>query len=161
MERVNESDIEWSEYDQGANQFRRKRLSNAVGTDELGCSLYELESGTRAWPYHYHTANEEAMFVLAGTGLVRTDDDECAVDAGDFLTFPADESGGHQVVNDSDGPLRYLMVSTMEEPDVTVYPEMEKIGVFAGSAPGSADERTVHGYYPRDGDVEYWDSDEE
>jgi uncharacterized cupin superfamily protein len=159
MPKIHEDDLDWSEYEHDEHHFRRKRLSNAVDADKLGCSLYELESGSRSWPYHYHTANEEAMFVLSGTGMARTVDGERDIEAGDFLVFPADEDGGHQIVNDGDEPLRYLAVSTMEEPDVTVYPEMEKFGVFAGSAPGSADERTLHGYYPLDADVEYWDEE--
>jgi hypothetical protein len=45
----------------------------------------------------------------------------------------------------------------MTEPDVTVYPEMEKFGVFVGAAPGGRDERPFEGYYPTDADVGYWD----
>jgi uncharacterized cupin superfamily protein len=155
--RINETDLDWNEYDENGHHFKRKELSNAVDAEELGCSLYELPSGERSWPYHYHTANEEAMFVLDGTGMVRLGDDELPLSAGDFVTIPADEDGGHQVVNDSDGPLRYLMVSTMNEPDVTVYPEMGKFGVFAGSPPGGREERSLHGYYPLDADVPYWE----
>lgn len=155
--RVNESDLDWDEYDHGDAGFRRKELGDAADSEELGCSLYELPAGKRSWPYHYHTANEEAIYVLAGEGLLRADDGEHDLTAGDFVTFHADESGGHQVVNDSDGTLRYLAVSTMNEPDVTVYPEMEKIGVYVGAPPGGRGERSLQGYYPIDADVEYWD----
>jgi len=155
--KVNEADIEFDEYDRGENAFRRKELSNTTDAEKLGCSLYELDSGKRSWPYHYHTANEEAIFVLSGTGMLRSDDDEHALKEGDFVSLPADESGGHQVVNDSDGVLRYLMVSTMEEPDITIYPEMEKFGVYAGSPPGGREERSFSGYFPLDADIDYWD----
>jgi uncharacterized cupin superfamily protein len=157
--RVNETDIDWKEYEQEGYNFKRKELSNAVDAEMLGCSLYELPPGERSWPYHYHTANEEAMFVLDGTGTLRLGDDELQLSSGDFVTIPADEDGGHQVVNDSDEPLRYVMVSTMNEPDVTVYPEMGKFGVFAGSPPGGREERSLHGYYPLDADVPYWDEE--
>ncbi|MEF8786716.1 MAG: cupin domain-containing protein [Haloarculaceae archaeon] len=157
MSRVNESDLDWNEYDHGDSAFRRKELGDAAGSDKLGCSLYELPPGKRSWPYHYHTANEEAIYVLAGEGTLRADDGEHDLTAGDFVPFHADESGGHQVVNDGDDPLRYLAVSTMEEPDVTIYPEMEKFGVYVGSPPGGRDERTFDGYYPIDADVDYWD----
>jgi len=154
---VNESDLEWSEYDREDTAFRRKELGDAAGGKQLGCSLYELPPGEQSWPYHYHTANEEAMYVLAGEGLLRADDGEHDLTAGDYVSFPADESGGHRVVNDSDDVLRYLAVSTMTEPDVTVYPEMGKIGVFVGAPPGGRDERSLHGYYPIDADVGYWE----
>jgi uncharacterized cupin superfamily protein len=158
--KVNESDLDWAEYDHGESTFRRKELSNALGGSEVGCSLYELPPGKRSWPYHYHTANAEAIYVLAGEGQIRLADSEESLVAGDYVALPADESGGHQVVNDGEEPLRYLVVSTMNEPDVTVYPEMGKIGVYAGSPPGGRDERTVHGYYNVDDDVAYWEEPE-
>jgi uncharacterized cupin superfamily protein len=155
--RANEADLDWNEYDHGETAFRRKELSTAVGADELGCSLYELAPGKQSWPYHYHTANEEAIFVLDGEGTLRTADGEQSLRSGDFVTLPADEEGGHQIVNDGDEPLRYLMVSTMNEPDVTVYPEMEKFGVFVGAPPGGRDERSFHGFYNIDDETDSWE----
>ena len=160
MSRVNESDLDWNEYDHGDSAFRRKELGEAAGSERLGCSLYELPPGERSWPYHYHTANEEALYVLAGDGTIRLGGESHALRAGDYVALPPDESGGHRVCNDGDDPLRYLAVSTMTDPDVTVYPDSGKIGVFAGSPPGGRDERTVHGYYRRDDDVAYWDDGE-
>ncbi|QSW98117.1 cupin domain-containing protein [Haloterrigena alkaliphila] len=162
MNTINESDLEWSENDPELDDvvFRRKELSTAVDADDLGCSLYELPPGKRSWPYHYHTANEEALYVLAGDGLLVAADGEHPLEAGDYATFPANERGGHRIVNDGDEPLRYLLVSTMNEPDVTVYPELETFGVYVGSPPGGREERTLEGYYRIDDDVAYWDADE-
>ncbi|WP_440765891.1 cupin domain-containing protein [Natronorubrum sp. DTA7] len=157
MEKVNESNVDWKTYDREETAFRRKELSSAVDADDLGCSLYELPPGMRSWPYHYHTANEEALYVLSGDGFVRGENGSEPLTAGDFVTLPANESGGHRIVNDGEAPLRYLMVSTMNEPDITVYPEMEKFGVFVGSPPGGRDERTLEGYYRIEDDVDYWD----
>lgn len=153
---INESDLEWTEYENDETTFRRKELSNAVGSTDLGCSLYELPPGTRSWPYHYHTANEEAIYVLAGAGQLQTESGLEPLTAGDFASFPADQRGGHRIVNDGGEPLRYLVVSTMNEPDVTVYPEMETFGVFVGSPPGGREERSLHGYYEIDETVDYW-----
>ena len=74
--------------------------------------------------------------------------------------FPASAAGAHRLHNDGDDPLRYLALSTMRDPDVTVYPDSEKIGVYAGSAPGGESERDVSGYYRRDDDVDYWTGEE-
>ena len=35
-------------------------------TDELGCSLFEVDPGGQAVPYHAHYANEELLIVLDG-----------------------------------------------------------------------------------------------
>jgi len=159
MGKVNENDLEWTDLDQQGMCVRRKQLGEAAGGQALGCSLYQLPAGERSWPYHYHTANEEAIFVLGGEGTLRTEDGERALRSGDFVTLPADESGGHQLHNDGDDPLRYLAVSTMNEPDVTIYPEMEKVGVFVGAPPGGRSERPFHGYYSIDDDVDYWEDE--
>ncbi|MFA9415289.1 cupin domain-containing protein [Natrinema sp. HArc-T2] len=157
MEKTNQSDIGWKTYDPDETTFRRKELSSAVDASELGCSLYELPPGMRSWPYHYHTANEEALYVLAGEGKLKTDDGLEGLAAGDYVSLPANERGGHRVVNDSEEPLRYLAMSTMNEPDVTVYPEIDKFGVFVGSPPGGRGERTLEGYYHIDDETEYWE----
>ncbi|RBI63807.1 cupin [halophilic archaeon] len=160
MARVNADDVEWTTLERGETRFRRKQLSQAAGGDDLGCSLYELPPGRRSWPYHYHTGNEEALFVLAGTGALRLDGETTPLAEGDYVALPADESGAHRVVNDSDEPLTYLMVSTMNDPDVLVYPDSEKVGVFAGSPPGGRETRTHHAYYRREDAVDYWSGEE-
>jgi uncharacterized cupin superfamily protein len=159
MAPVNEDDLEWTEIESGDMNVRRKQLGEAAGGEELGCSLYELPPGEESWPYHYHTANEEAAYVLSGTGTLRLAGESHQLTAGDYVAFPADASGGHKIVNNSHGPLRYLVFSTMEDPEVTVYPDSEKLGVFVGSPPGGREERTIHGYYPIDADVDYWEGE--
>ncbi|WP_135851126.1 cupin domain-containing protein [Halorussus salinus] len=161
MGKVNETDLDWTTLEKGETKLRRKQLGEEADGEELGASLYELPPGKRSWPYHYHTGNEEALYLLAGSGTLRLDGETVALSAGDYVALPADESGAHRVVNDSDEPLRYLAVSTMNDPDVTVYPDSGKVGVFSGSPPGGREERTVQGYYERDSDVDYWQGEED
>lgn len=153
---VNESALEWTELDRGETRFRRKQLSEAADGDSLGCSLYELPPGHKSWPFHYHTANEEAIYVLDGAGQIRLAEDTHALTAGDYVALPAGESGGHRVINDGEAPLRYLAVSTMVEPDVTVYPDSGTFGVFVGSPPGGREERSLEGFYDAEDRVDYW-----
>lgn len=159
MDPVNESDLEWTELARGETRLRRKQLGEAADGDRLGCSLYELPAGHRSWPYHYHTANEEAIYVLSGTGKLRLGGETYELREGDYASCRSNESGGHRVINDADRPLRYLAVSTMNEPDVTVYPDSNKLGVFVGSPPGGREERSLEGYYDLDTDVDYWDGE--
>ena len=160
MGTVNVDDLDWSRRERGETAFRRKKLAAAAGGEDVGCSLYELPPGRRSWPYHYHTGNEEALFVLDGAGTLRLDGSSRPLREGDYVALPAGESSAHRVVNDGDEPLRYLAVSTMRDPDVTVYPDSGKVGVFAGSPPGGDGERTVHGYFRQDDAVDYWDDEE-
>ncbi|RLM56599.1 cupin domain-containing protein [Halobellus sp. Atlit-31R] len=161
MEHVNERDIAWNDVERGETRFRRKRLGGETDVDEIGASLYELPPEAASWPYHFHLANAEAVYVLAGRGLLRTPDGETRVEPGDYCAFPADPGGAHRFYNDGDEPLRFLAVSTMQDPDVTVYPDSEKIGVYGGAPPGGdGAERVVSGYFRRGDDVDYWDGEE-
>jgi uncharacterized cupin superfamily protein len=159
MGSVQESDLDWEETEREATRFRRKRLAAAAGGTDLGCSLYELPPGGRSWPYHYHVGNAEALYVLAGEGRLRTPDGEESLTAGEYVALPTGETGAHRVCNDGDAPLRYLALSTMRDPDVTVYPDSGKVGVFGGAPPGGDGERTVAGYFRCGDAVDYWDGE--
>lgn len=139
----------------------RRRLSQAAGGQALGCSLIELPPGARAWPHHWHAANEEAIYVLEGEGTLRLGDREQGVRAGHYVALPPGPAHAHQMRNTGAGPLRYLCMSTMLPTDICVYPDSGKVGVFGGAAPGGAGERTVHGYFPDAARVDYWDGEED
>lgn len=160
---VGENDLEWGEMSHGEKfGYRRKSLSLATGGEKLGCSLYEVEPGRRAWPFHYHAANEEAIYVLEGSGTLRLGEEEVEISKGDYVTFPAGkEEGAHQLVNTSDAKLRYLCFSTMSEPDAMVYPDSGKIGLFVGAAPGGPKEkRTLSKFLRGDAEVGYYEGEE-
>lgn len=157
---VNENDLEWTDYEHGETKFKRKQLAAATNAEQLGASLYELPPGAKTWPYHYHESNEEAVYVLDGRGSMRLGGDTIPLETGDYVALPADESGGHRINNDSDGVLRFLMTSTMKDPEVVRYTDSEKIGVMTGAAPGASEGRTFTGYFREDDDVDYWEGEE-
>jgi uncharacterized cupin superfamily protein len=154
---VDESDIDWSAIGPDDTGFRRKQLGDADGGDQLGCSLHELPAGERSWPYHYHTRNEEAVYVLAGSGLLRLDDGEHSLSAGTYVALPTGEEHAHRIVNDGDETLRYLVMSTMDEPDVLGYPDAGAVGVYAGSPPGGdEDDRVLSGFFDPEDRLDFW-----
>lgn len=94
-------------------------------------SLYEVPPGKAAYPYHYHTVNEESFYILSGAGEVRTPSGTRRAGAGDFLFFPAGEAGAHKLTNTSETePLVYLDFDATAGVDVAFYPDSGKIGVF-------------------------------
>jgi uncharacterized cupin superfamily protein len=160
---VSEKEPEWGESSHGEKfGYRRKALSQATGGEKLGCSLYEVEPGRRAWPFHYHAANEEAIYILEGSGTLRIGEEEVPISKGDYATFlSAREEGAHQLVNTSNSVLRYLCFSTMIEPDVMLYPDSGKIGVLVGAAPGGLKEkRTLSKFLRGDAEVGYYKGEE-
>ena len=136
---VHENDIDWMELAHGERiAFKRKLLGQAAGAEKLGCSLFEIAPGKRAWPFHYHFANEEALYVLEGTGTLRIGTDEVQITAGDFVDFRCGPEHPHQLINTGAVPLRYLCFSTMIGPEVCGYPDSGKLGIIAGRAPGGS-----------------------
>jgi len=105
--------------------------------------VYELEPG-KASPYHWHVGEEELLLVLAGTPTLRTPAGEERLKPWDFAVFPRGEEGAHQLRNDTGGPVRAAFFSTCSDPEVAVYPDDGRIGVFAQwSRP---DRKTIRGW---------------
>ena len=158
---INERELEWTEQSHGETfSFLRKQLGSATGGEKLGCSLYEVPPGRRAWPRHYHLANEEAIYILRGSGRLRIGDEEVMVSEGDYVSLPVGEETAHQILNTSDELLRYLCFSTMISPEVTLYPDSNKVGVMAGSAPGGPKEkRTLNKVLRAGAEAGYFDGE--
>lgn len=118
--------------------WRRMRLGRRLGGELLGGSVYELPPGEKSFPYHFHHANEEMLIVLSGNVVLRSSKGRYEMGAGDAELFPVGADGAHQVVNESGEAARYLMLSTMIDPEIAEYPDSGNIGVFAGQDPRGA-----------------------
>ena len=95
-----------------------------AGARERAASVYELDPGAVGSPLHVHHANEELLLVLAGTPSLRGPDGTQRLSAGAVVAFPRGVAGAHSLVNRSDAPVRYLVVSTANRPDVVEYPDI-------------------------------------
>ena len=71
----------------------RARLGWELATERLGASIWEIEPGEAAYPYHYHLAEEEFLVVLLGRPSVRTDGEWRELEPGDVLVVPARPRG--------------------------------------------------------------------
>jgi uncharacterized cupin superfamily protein len=127
-----------AEQDRPGFRWRRARLARQAGAERLGASLFELEPGEAAFPYHFHFANEELLIVLSGRPSLRTAGGWRELEEGEVVAFPVGERGGHQVANRGDSAVRILMVSEMVGPDVVVMPDSGKVQARE-RAPGAAE----------------------
>jgi uncharacterized cupin superfamily protein len=107
---------------------RRARLGHQLATERVGLSVWEVEPGQAAYPYHFHLAEEELLVVLDGRPVLRGPDGWRRLERGEVVRFPAGEDGAHQLVNDGAGPVRFMAISTHGQPDVVLYPDEGKIG---------------------------------
>jgi uncharacterized cupin superfamily protein len=105
-------------------EWRGARVGQALGAEQIGACLYELEAGQRIHPYHFHHGIEEWLLVVAGSPVVRTPEGERALKPGDVLCFPLGSDGGHQVA----GPGTVLMISEKR----TVFHAADAVDVWEG-----------------------------
>ena len=74
---------------------------------------------------HFHTREDELVFVLEGEVVLRTDAGEQILTAGTCAGFAAGSRNGHQIVNRSDRPARYLEISNRDPQDSAEYPDVD------------------------------------
>jgi uncharacterized cupin superfamily protein len=127
-------------------------VGHHIGSELIGGSMYEVEPGSRLWPYHTHHANEEWMVVLRGRPTLRTTEGEHELEEGDVVAFPRGEAGLHQVSNRTEEPIRVLMLSTLIDFDLVEYPDSGKISVVAQG------KRVFRAFRGRD--AEYWEGED-
>lgn len=105
---------------------REKRaLGDAFGLKTIGINLTILPPGKESSMRHWHTHEEEFVYVLSGEVVLVTDAGEQTLKAGMCAGFPLDTRDGHQLVNRSSGPAVYLEVSNRDPRDGAHYPDVD------------------------------------
>lgn len=116
---------------------REKRaLGDALGLTKVGVNLTTLPPGKESAMRHFHTHEDELVFVIDGEVVLRTDEGEQTLVAGTCAGFPAGSRNGHQLVNRSDRPARYLEISNRDPADRADYPDDDL--VYRKAADGKA-----------------------
>ncbi len=129
---VNLFDEVWDDRGPDERAPTERVLGPLLGATMWGASLYRVEPGKTMWPYHWHVGEEEWLLVVAGTPTLRTPDGERTLRPWDLAVFRRGPDGAHQVRNDADGVARVLMLSTLSDPEIAVYPDSGKIGASGG-----------------------------
>jgi uncharacterized cupin superfamily protein len=109
---------------------REKRaLGDALGLSRIGINHTTLPPGKESSMRHWHTHEDEFIFVLAGEVVVKTDAGEQVLTAGMCAGFPASADGktgdGHQLINRGSEPAVYLEVSNRDTSDKAFYPDVD------------------------------------
>jgi uncharacterized cupin superfamily protein len=112
-----------------ADGIRAVRIAERAGAEHLGASLYELQPGEEM-VFHYHVQREELLIVLDGRLSLRSAAGWEELLEGEVVAFPRGERGAHGYRNEGDRPVRVLMVSELDGPNISVYPDSNQIGVF-------------------------------
>lgn len=135
---ANIDEVPAQEQRKGKLGHRVRRLGTPAGSRALGCSYLEVAPGMTAFPRHFHSLLEEALYILEGTGTLRTGEAEVSVRAGDYIAFPPGPDNAHALANSGAEPLRYLALSSPATPvtaDILGYPDSKKIAFASGVDP--------------------------
>ncbi len=100
------------------------------GAERLKASVYELPPGGHT-AYHFHHGNEELVIVLKGRPTLRTPAGPRVLEEGEVVPFRRGPEGAHGFSNETEAPVRYVMMSIRESPDAVEYPDTRQVSVMA------------------------------
>jgi uncharacterized cupin superfamily protein len=103
----------------------RRRLGEAGGLDDFGVNLVTLPPGAWSSQRHWHSHEDEFIFVVEGTLILIEDDGETVLNAGDCAAFPKNSTNGHHLINRSANPAHYLEVGSRSIDDVVLYSNID------------------------------------
>ncbi len=98
-------------------------LSEAGGITQFGAYLDMLMPGGVSSQRHWHTAEDEFLYVLQGTATLIDNDGDHLLGPGDAAAWPHGCPNAHHLANRSDGPCTYLIVGTRVADDICHYPD--------------------------------------
>lgn len=96
----------------------RQRLGDAGGLTDFGLNLMQLPPGGWSSQRHWHSHEDEFVYVLSGELILIEDAGETILKAGDCAAFPKNTGNGHHMINRSTAPATYLEVGTRSPDDV-------------------------------------------
>jgi uncharacterized cupin superfamily protein len=99
----------------------KRRLGDFLGLTKIGINRTTLPPGKESSMRHWHTHEDEFVFVLEGEVVLRTEEGEQILAAGACAGFPAGVSNGHQLINRSQQPAVYLEISNRDAEDTGYY----------------------------------------
>jgi uncharacterized cupin superfamily protein len=103
----------------------RRRLGNAAGLTQFGVNLTTLKPGAASALRHWHAAEDEFVYILAGEVVLCEDGGEVVLHSGDAAGFKAGVANGHCLVNRSDRDAAYLEVGARAAREIAEYPDVD------------------------------------
>src|SRR3982750_1294863 len=116
-----------SPYDKPCRARSRARLGDAAGLTQFGVNLLRLAPGVWSSQRHWHTGQDEFVYVLEGEVVLVTDAGEEILKPGDCAGFKAGEEDGHHLQKRSDRDPLLLEVGPRTPGDGAAYPDIDLI----------------------------------
>lgn len=103
----------------------RKKLGDIAKLTQFGVNLLQLPPGVWSSQRHWHTAEDEFVFVVEGELVLVTEDGEEVLRAGDCAGFKANDPNGHHLQNRSQRDAVVLEIGSRNERDGTFYSDID------------------------------------
>ena len=103
----------------------KRALGDAFGLSQFGVNLVEMPPGCWSSQRHWHSHEDELVYVVSGELTLVTDAGEQLMRAGMVAGFPAGKADGHHLINRSDRPATYLEIGTRIAEDGAVYSDID------------------------------------
>lgn len=115
----------------------RRRLGDAGGLRDFGVNLMTLPPGNWSSQRHWHSHEDELVYVLEGELTLIEDGTETLLRKGDCATFAKNSGNGHHLINRSTSVALYLEVGSRQPDDLTTCSDIDLMSA-------NSDGRFVH-----------------
>jgi uncharacterized cupin superfamily protein len=126
-------------HDKGPGRRERRKIGDALGLKNFGVNLMRLPPGSISSQRHWHTKQDEFVFVVSGEAVLVTDGGEQLLTAGMAAGFPAGTGDGHHLVNRGDRDVILLEVGDRTAADEVDYSDIDMMVRWVGT-----EERYLH-----------------
>ena len=124
-------------FDAPCSARTRRRLGEAGGLRDFGVNLMTLPQGGWSSQRHWHSDEDEFLYLLEGEVTLVEDAGETPLHAGDCAAFPKGSGNGHHLINRSSAIAVYLEVGSRNPNDLTTCSDIDMMS-------SNADGRFVH-----------------
>ena len=114
-------------FDRPCRARERTKLGDAAGLTQFGVNLLRLPPGAWSSQRHWHTGEDEFVYVLSGEVVLVTDGGEEILGAGDAAGFPAGDTNGHCLQNRSNREAQVLEVGSRVADDTGYYSDIDMV----------------------------------
>ena len=120
-------------FDKPCATRQRKALGDAGGLSDFGVNLMTLPPGVWSSQRHWHSHEDEYVYVVEGEVKLIEDNSETILRAGDCAAFPKNSNNGHHIINESSTMAVLLEVGSRHRVDITTYSDIDmKTGIGFG-----------------------------
>lgn len=122
-------------FDEIVRGRHRSRLSPALGLSAFGVNLVRIEPGAQSSARHWHSEQDEFVYILEGEATLLTDEGETTLSAGMAAGFPAGNPNGHTLANLTDSDVLALEVGNRPRAEDVTYPDIDMANLVRDGKP--------------------------